>query len=390
MHKYIPAIGIVTFIIALILVPRNDDVTSSDVAGQNQSASVLTSQNSSQRSSQSDNSQAEESFQQTENYPEQSYPDRPAEMAEDLRSPMQNQLAEVAEAYSYNARFPPYSQPLAESDWSALNPRAFTPSERPLSNAPSLKVAIQLPQYVLDRNRDLPVTVVVASEGDSSNSPMIKATGGQVLIQHSAGTTAAVPLASATQQGNVETFVATIPATELSSFVDTEVTVAAQLKLSDGQSSTVTAVAQLYQSTANLDYLGSAYVDGAHLVIPAHFDVISPGYYRVQANLFSESGIPVSHLNASFLLSSDNGIGLMKVHATTLREKGIAGPYVLTDINVMRMPSAPGEQTQYGSASETSYPVAGFPLTSYSEEPYQDAATQQRIEFLQKLSGEQL
>ncbi|MDF1629886.1 MAG: hypothetical protein P1U78_08835 [Alcanivoracaceae bacterium] len=390
MNKYIPAIGIVIFIVALILVPRNDEVISRDLAPQDSSSNAVSSDKRSQHSSQSDTFLTQELLQRTENHAEQNYPDRPAETVEDFRTPMQHQLAEVAEAYSYNARFPPYSQPLAEGDWGALNPRAFTPSERPLSNAPSLKVAIQLPQYVLDRNRDLPVTVVVASEGDSSNSSLIKVTGGQVLIQHSAGTTAAVPLVSATQQGNVETFFATIPSTELSSFMDTEVTVAAQLKLSDGQSSAVTAVAQLYQSTANLDYLGSAYVDGAHLVIPAHFAVMSPGYYRVQANLFSESGIPVSHLNASFLLSSDNDTGLMKVHATTLREKGIAGPYVLTDINVMRMPSAPGEQTQYGSAAETSYPVAGFPLNSYSEEPYQDAATQQRIEFLQKLSGEQL
>jgi hypothetical protein len=52
----------------------------------------------------------------------------------------------------------------------------------------------------------------------------------------------------------------------------------------------------------------------------------------------------------------------------------------------MRMPSAPGEQTGYGSTSQASYPVSGFPLTSYSDEPYEDPATQQRIRFLEALS----
>ncbi|MEE4251495.1 MAG: hypothetical protein V2I38_12965, partial [Alcanivoracaceae bacterium] len=305
---------------------------------------------------------------------------------ENTSSPMHNQLEDVARAYSDSTRFPPYSQPLSENDWAALNPRAFTASERPLANAPSLKVSIELPQYVLDRSQDLPVKVVVANEGETANTSVLRVTGGQVLIRHGAGDSSPVALASTVQNGIVETFLATIPAAELATLPDSEITVAAQLTLSDGKSAVVTAVAQLYQSAANLNYLGSAYVDGAHLVIPAHFDVISPGFYRVQANLFSQSGVPVSHLNASFVLAGGSAIGLLKAHATTLREKDIAGPYLLTDINVMRMPSAPGEQTGYGSTSQASYPVSGFPLTSYSDEPYEDPATQQRIRFLEALS----
>ena len=76
------------------------------------------------------------------------------------------------------------------------------------------------------------------------------------------------------------------------------------------------------------------------------------------------------------------------MHATTLREQGLPGPYVLTDINLMRMPAAPGEQTRYGSSQAESYPVNGFPLDSYSDEPYQDPAAQQRLEFLEKLSAD--
>jgi hypothetical protein len=381
MNKYVPLVGIVAFVVALIYVSGVNERTSADTTEQQ----VISSP-----SLRSDSDIIQTELNDPAATSEADIPDNRAETIEDFSNPMQNQLADVAQAYRHNARFPPYSQPLTENDWAALNPRAFSPSERPLANAPSLKVSIELPQYVLDRNHDLPVKIVVASEGDGASGSSVRATGGHVLVRHSSGNSSAVPLGSAVQQGHVETFLATIPAAELASFPDAEVTVAAQLKLSDGQSATVTAVAQLYQSTANLHYLGSAYVEGAHLVIPAHFEVMSPGFYRVQANLFSESGVPVSHLNATFMLGGASAIGLLKAHATTLREKNNAGPYVLTDINVMRMPSAPGEQTRYGSTKQTSYPVAGFPLTSYSDQPYEDPATQQRIKILEALSDEGL
>ncbi|MFN3712986.1 MAG: hypothetical protein ACK4SX_04935 [Alcanivoracaceae bacterium] len=381
MSKFVPLIGVVAFVVVLVYVSGVDDRTPADTTGQQPLSSPSLR-------FESGNIQTEISDPAADNGP--GIPDHRAEAIEGISNPMRDQLADVAQSYRHNARFPPYSQPLTENDWAALNPRAFSPAERPLSNAPSLKVSIELPQYVLDRNHDLPVKVVVASEGDGANGSSVRATGGHVLIRHSSGNSSAVPLGSAVQQGHVETFFATIPAAELASFPDAEVTVAAQLRLSDGQSATVTAVAQLYQSTANLHYLGSAYVEGAHLVIPAHFEVMSAGFYRVQANLFSESGMPVSHLNATFMLTGASAIGLLKAHATTLREKNNPGPYVLTDINVMRMPSAPGEQTRYGSAKQSSYSVAGFPLTSYSNESYEDPATQQRIKFLEALGGEGL
>lgn len=300
---------------------------------------------------------------------------------------MREQLTEIAETYRHNSRFPTYSQPLRENDWSLLNPRAFVPAERPLANAPSIRASIELPYYVLNRNQDLPVKVIVVTESQGTDTPLLRATGGQVFIRHGGHSSSPVALASANRQGNVETFFATVPAGELAKLPDAEVEVSASLSLSDGQVSGISAMARLFQSSASLKYLGTTYIDGAHLVIPAHFQVTEAGYYRVQANLFSQDGEPVSHLNAAFSLSTGNAIGLLKVHAVTLREAGLAGPYVLTDINVMRMPSAPGESTLYGSAQATRYPVAGFPLGSYDDTPYQDPTAQQRLEFLQNLSA---
>jgi len=141
---------------------------------------------------------------------------------------------------------------------------------------------------------------------------------------------------------------------------------------------------------ATLTHLNSSYVEGAHLVIPAHFDVSVPGYYRVQANLFDEkSQQPISHINTAFLLTKRQNSGMLKVHASTLRSKGFSGPYSLTHFDITRGPSKPGDKTGYGSSEEKSFKIEGFDLNSYSHEAYDDPKNRQRLEFLQKMAGVQ-
>lgn len=365
-------------VLVAVLIAMQDEAPEAD-AGQSIVLSARTPENAPGRSGESLGPSAP-----TEQ-PEQSLDAEPSVAPE---NPMQEQLAEIASAYQRDSRFPTYSQPLTDNDWSALNPRAFVPEERPLSNAPSLRVSIELPHYIVDSNRELPVQVIVVSDGSGSSAPPLKATSVQVLIRSRNASSPPVLLVKTRTQGNVDTFAATIPATALSPFANAEVEVAALLALSDGQSSSASTMIQLFQSTASLDAIGAAYTDGTHLFIPVFFQVMDAGMYRVQTNLFTQAGEPVAHLNSTFTLSAGNVTGLLKVHATTLTEQGLAGPYVLTDINLMRMPAAPGEQTRYGSSQAESYPVNGFPLDSYSDEPYQDPAAQQRLEFLEKLSAD--
>ncbi|MCK5873184.1 MAG: hypothetical protein KAG82_00700 [Alcanivoracaceae bacterium] len=377
MNKIRIVAGMAAVLVA-VLIAMQDEAPEAD-AGQSIVLSARTPENAPGRSGESLGPSAP-----TEQ-PEQSLDAEPSVAPE---NPMQEQLAEIASAYQRDSRFPTYSQPLTDNDWSALNPRAFVPEERPLSNAPSLRVSIELPHYIVDSNRELPVQVIVVSDGSGSSAPPLKATSVQVLIRSRNASSPPVLLVKTRTQGNVDTFAATIPATALSPFANAEVEVAALLALSDGQSSSASTMIQLFQSTASLDAIGAAYTDGTHLFIPVFFQVMDAGMYRVQTNLFTQAGEPVAHLNSTFTLSAGNVTGLLKVHATTLTEQGLAGPYVLTDINLMRMPAAPGEQTRYGSSQAESYPVNGFPLDSYSDEPYQDPAAQQRLEFLEKLSAD--
>lgn len=77
------------------------------------------------------------------------------------------------------------------------------------------------------------------------------------------------------------------------------------------------------------------------------------------------------------------------MHAVTLRAAGEAGPYVLRDVDITRLPDQPGDATGYGSAVAASFPVRGFPLDAYSNEPWDDPEARQRLQFLQRLSSTQ-
>lgn len=300
---------------------------------------------------------------------------------EPVVNPMREQLQEVASAYREASRFPDYSIPLTGQDWQLLNPRPFVPRSSSVEGEPDLSVSIELPQYIIDMAQPVPVRVVAqsASVRVAGVSVMLKGTGG--------GASGAVPLLAANGSSNVQIFEGVLSASDLAAAGPGEAAVMAQLSLPAGKSASVAAMVQIYASAADLLYLGDAFVDGPHLVIPAHFRVNNPGYYRVQANLYdAASGAPVSHLNSTFTLSESDNTGLLKVHAVTLREMQAAGPYLLKDFNIVRSPARPGEQTGFGSSAQASFQIQGFSLDRYSDDPYINEAAIQRQNFLDRIS----
>jgi len=305
-----------------------------------------------------------------------------------LPDPMQSQLADIANAYRASMHYPDYSRPLRKSDWNLLNPRVFVPRNTSLASAEGVSASIVVDHFVVDAAHDLPVRVLVTTSGDSTRATAYVS---RVDLQlgkpgKSAGS---VVLTDAGQQNNARIFAGSIPAELLQAAGEGEVVLSALLAFSTGITSSVTAMIKVYSADARLTYLGDAYIDGPHLMIPAHFEVIQEGFYRMQANLFDKSGEqPISHLNATFMLSESSPTGLLKVHATTLRAQQSAGPYELRDFDIRRSASRPGDPPGYGSSDRPSFSVRGFSLDSYSNQPYVDPRARQRLDFLDRLSGE--
>lgn len=346
---------------------NNSPSSTSQSVDQNNSA-MFTDQTRALISTESETSSALEQQEQPNMVPEQ--------------TPMGAQMAQIADAYEQSLRFPAYSKPLSEHDWQMLNPRAFTAKEVPMEGAPDLSVAIELNQYINDIREPLPVRVIAASP-----NPMVSSV--DIALGAQTASTASVTLTAVGNQPNVQYFEGVLSPETLAAAGAGEILIFAQLNLTDGRSLSSVAETTLYHSAADLISLDNSYIDGADLIIPANFNVAERGYFRVLANLMdAESGQPISHINAEFVLSPDQPSGQLKVHSETLRAMQAPGPYVLTDFNIIRSPSWPGDIGGYGSASQATFDVGGFSLDAYSSEPYVDEQAQQRLDFLENLAEE--
>ena len=294
------------------------------------------------------------------------------------------QMVEVSEAYAENIRYPKYSKPLHDTDWNLLNPRPFIPKLTPLDFNDDLSAGIVLPQYIVSRDENLPVNVEVKGAQISEVQPQHVS----VYLSDHSETENRIDLTSASYSDGVFTYSGVLDKEMFSTLDNRESMIFSKITFDNNEQAIVSAVFKLVGTDATMTHLDDSYVDGAHLIIPANFDISKQGYYRVEANLFDKnSQKPISHLNSSFLLSNKENKGLLKVHASTLRSKGYAGPYQLTDFNITRGPSKPGDKTGYGTSKEDTFNVEGFDLNAYSHEEYEDPKNKQRLEFLQKMAG---
>ena len=293
------------------------------------------------------------------------------------------QMADIAEAYRDNMRYPKYSKPLRENDWALLNPRAFIPRETPLNNKEGLSAAMILARHILNRMDDLPVDVIIKGQDDAFYANAV-----DISLSSRGEIKPLMSLDEKNWDENTSIYTGIIPAASLKGAGPGDVTLIAEISFGNGEEAKISTVVNLYENTATLTHLDEAYVDGADLVIPAHLEVKQSGHYRIRANLFDEStGQPVSHLNSVFKLNEASNTCPVKVHASALRNSNAPGPYFLTDINITKSPSTPGDKTGYGSSSSDFFIVQGFDLNSYSDEEYENPQNKQRLEFLQRLAS---
>jgi len=297
------------------------------------------------------------------------------------------QFKQVSEQYQRDIQFPSYSKPLTPHDWAQLNPRPFVPHSMPLAGMDSLSAEIVLDHFQTTREEPLAVLVKVYGESE-------KVMGVQVALSNvkaSGENVVNAVLSKVEAEAGEQWFKGAVKISQLEKLFDGDVLINAQLSFEQTEPAAISATFLLSDSVATLVGLEESFVDGSDLVIPLEFDVEEDGLYRVRANLFDKSSEePISHLNASFRLSSLNTSGQFNVDASVLRHSGSAGPYVLKDFSVIKSPETPGQTSAFGHTNAEQYEVSGFDLDSYSREEYQDELTQKRLEFLQKMSSNPL
>ncbi len=156
----------------------------------------------------------------------------------------------------------------------------------------------------------------------------------------------------------------------------------------NGQALQVLAPFRYEKPQALLEAVGPAYVQGANLVIPLHFEHVQAGYYRIQANLRdTRLGIPVAHLVSSGQLDFGGDGLVLRCHVSVLKAQRAPGPYRLSGFLIEHMADRPGTPTLLGRSAKTSYPVQGFPLSDYTDTPYRNLEVQARLHFLRRLGS---
>lgn len=292
---------------------------------------------------------------------------------------------QIAAQYAANARFPPWSVPLGSQQWTLLHPNASIPVRIPLQlSSGSAELAVALAHATLFSDQPIKVRASLSAPPDTLAGidrveARIVTIRGRVLDHFAMQ-------ASLRQPAGIRNFKGQLAA---DSTRDWPRTLRVQVSVVvNGQPLQVLAPFRYEKPQAILEAVGPAYVQGANLVIPLHFEHVQAGYYRIQANLLdTRLGIPVAHLVSSGQLNFGGDGLVLRCHVSVLKAQHAPGPYRLSGFLIEHMADRPGTPTLLGRSTKTSYPVQGFPLSDYTDTPYRNLEVQARLHFLRRLGS---
>ncbi len=290
----------------------------------------------------------------------------------------------IADAYAKRARFPDWSIPLSSKQWTLLHPNAYTPVILPVTlHGTTLNISVALPHATLFS--DQPIRVTAHISAPARELGIIASVEASILTRQRKEL-AVFPLRLTAEHGNKRAYSGSEPAaTDHDWPQELQVRVTAQV---GSQAVSVLAPFRFQPVQAILTGVGDSYVDGAVLRIPLEFKVLHDGYYRVQANLFSQEGKrPIAHLTTEGRLDGTDDQLSLRCHASVLRSLDAPGPYQLTGFLITHLPDQPGQPTLLGRSATAAFPVAAHALSEYSNTPYHSSINQAREHFLQRLGG---
>ncbi|MBD1581637.1 hypothetical protein [Pseudoalteromonas sp. S16_S37] len=274
----------------------------------------------------------------------------------------------VATQYEQALKYPPYSQPLSVHDEDRLKPNYFYPvssviegSEQPLS--------IKLTKY----RHVYPEDIVVEVTG-----PNLKQVDLQLLDVDTKRQYASTRML----QSPFET------SFKGSKELPRNVQIIAMAKL-DNKEIPLVAQFQYMQPSAKVISVDSVYARADNMLIDVSLQVTNPGIYRLRANLFTDSNLPLAHLVSKKKLSKGLQTLTLQAHWSVLNPQ--ATQMRLSGFTVERMSPSPTEPSIYGTSDIKSYDITDFSYDSLQQLPYQVSAKEkQSLEFLRQLakSGE--
>ena len=307
--------------------------------------------------------------------------------AEDGKRGVDPSMAFVAMAQDYKQliKFPPYSMPLSENNHDLLNPYEFVPTKRPLDNENKFSFELKVSRYVLFNGSPIPITLTLLS---NQSAPLPAVQSLKVDLLSAGVSVATIPLALTTDESTQKVYSANyLPSSSAAAQWKPELSIRVVIKLQGRSETGLVESFQYIQPVAKVTGIGPEKIEGPNLYIPLLMDSKQAGRYKIEANLFTSTGSPVSHLVSRASLPAGAGMMPLRVHVVTLKDKQAAGPYVLKDILVQRLPDELGGDSAYGAApADAEYKIKGFALDRYSQEKFTDPVLQEKLNFLEQLA----
>lgn len=298
----------------------------------------------------------------------------PAEMAR-WQGQLASEFHRVADIYQQMAKFPPYSVPITPQSVKQFHYNQYFPVTIPL-DTPDGHVQIKVLLQQLHFQKGDSIVGVASISGSASNNASLDS----VSILSDKNAVLYSSSLSASDKGNGYAIVIDPPAGSTS---DWPSNLLLRVSGSAGNHS-IAAVAPFFYDDpiGKVSDVGDASIDGPNLVIPVTLDLEGDGYYAVSGDLYSTDGQPLVHLETKAQLSKFDDNTTLKAHRAALQETGNAGPYVLKDLMIRKLPDKPGDRTLFGPTNPKKFPVQGFPFNQYSQQPWTDPMTKARLEFL--------
>lgn len=367
-----------------MLRPEQNDVVQADRSDQQQTPDAPTvnasreSANASGTAATDDTNQAAEATVTSELAVNEHSP-TPGEPAEDevIDALLSDLFAEVADAYQLQARYPHFSQPIVDAE--AL--QGYRPNGThqvslpyPLPNGDTYHASLGLDRYRYTPDDQQQVSLELSTDRGTTIRQVeaeITNLNGQVLHAQPLNLAAAANLSHDMHIELSDIWQPDWPA---------ELQWRVRARLGQQQLSVV-APFYLDRPVATLIGLGAVGVSDGFLDIPLNIRTDHPGYYFVQANLFSDSGKPLLHLQAEGPVAEGYPALTLQAFGPALLEADARGPYQLTDIQLTRL-GDDNQPDRFGRASQAAFPVSAISLDAFEGVDWEDPMLAERLEFL--------
>lgn len=303
-------------------------------------------------------------------------PERPPGVENDLEKRRESMLAR----YLREARFPPNSRPLTWSHEDLLNPNRRHERAKRSEDDPEIRYLFTADRYAVV-GADTLVATLDVWKGDAALRPMIHAAHLRA-VKPELG-----PLVPITFQLDGERASARL---QPSALLDGPHTLKLQLSV------TFEADDRVRQSTAiNIEYTPSESiparftgrfserVEAGSLLVEAEIEVYRPGYYVVDANLWSDDE-PVAWTRFKGELSNASKSLPLEFFGKVLRESGFAGPYQVAQLRGFRFDEARAPDQDRIETTELSPLTQAYTLDVFSDEEWDSERKRRKIEALQR------